>query len=127
MSEPLVPPGPGHVLDPAEPVTVSSAVADGSAAVLRVRLDPERGWQFLTGPPSTGEATVTVPRRQLYRSDRTLATLEEWLQPGWGAVRESAGEVWALGPLAVQDAPAEDPPADPLPTRPRRRWWRRRR
>jgi hypothetical protein len=123
VTEPLVPPGPGHVLDPAEPVTVSAAVASGAAAVLRVRLDPELGWQYLSRPPAQGEATVSMPRRQLYRADRSLATLEEWLQPGWGAVRESAGEVWALGPLSIQD----EPPEEPEPPRPRPRWWRRRR
>lgn len=126
------PPGPGARRDPDEEVAVSPSVADGTAPLLRVRVT-EAGWQFLAGPPDPAEPLVARARREVYRAERGLAVLEEFLPPGYGAVRVGPTEPWGIGPLVLQDAPAEPaPPAEPESPPPRagagderRRWWRR--
>jgi hypothetical protein len=128
------PPGPGARRDPDEAVAVSPSVADGTAPLLRVRVT-EAGWQFLAGPPDPGEPLVALTRREVYRAERGLAVLEEFLPAGYGAVREGPAEPWGIGPLALQDAAPEPAPATETPATGtaarrgrdvRRRWWRRR-
>ena len=121
------PPGPGARHDPEEEVAVSPSVADGTAPLLRVRVT-ESGWQFLAGPPDPAEALVTRTRREVYRAERGLAVLEEFLPVGYGAVRVGPTEPWGIGPLSFQDAPPPEPePVTPQPSvaAARRRWWRR--
>ena len=131
------PPGPGARLDPDGVVAASPAVADGTAPVLRVRVT-DSGWQFLAGPPDPAERLVPVVRRELYRRERGIPVLEEFLPVGYGAVREGAQEPWGIGPLVLQDAPPDPEPApeEPGPGSPpgstarpappaRRSWWRR--
>ncbi len=140
------PPGPGARLDPDGVVAASPAVADGTAPVLRVRVT-DSGWQFLAGLPDPAEGLVPVVRRELYRRERGIAVLEEFLPVGYGAVREGAQEPWGIGPLVLQDVPpqpeptpaerapggAPDPTDDGTPPVPtgrgtppaRRPWWRR--
>jgi hypothetical protein len=127
------PPGPAARRDPDEQVAVSPSVADGTAPLLRVRVT-EAGWQFLAGPPDPGEPLVALPRREVYRAERGLAVLEEFLPAGYGAVREGPADPWGIGPLSFQDAapePSPDAPTgpDPLPLGAApsgpSRWWRR--
>ena len=100
------PPGPEARRDPDEEVAVSPSVADGTAPLLRVRVT-EAGWQFLAGPPDPAEPLVVRTRREVYRAERGLAVLEEFLPPGYGAVRVGPTEPWGIGPLSLQDAPPE--------------------